>query len=133
VQFHGKKQISAAAAPFVDGGGAQVAESERVALNQLFNVAVAEKLAAMRTVKRFQERIRRAGRPKTLHILDLTGIGNPPMEGDGIQIRAQQIHPSPSPDCAPDGQSTGETAKPFGRATPQFGKLKKWLERTRGR
>ena len=111
----------------------KAAESEGVALNQLFNVAVAEKLAGLRTVTRFQERIRCAGRPKTLHILDLTGIGNPPMEGDGIQIRAQQIHASPPPDCAPDGQSTGETATPFGRATPQFGKLKKWLERTRGR
>ena len=54
----------------------KAAESEGVALNQLFSVAVAEQLAAMRTVTRFQERIRRAGRPKTLHILDLTGIGN---------------------------------------------------------
>src|SRR6266853_5237792 len=46
----------------------KAAESEGVALNQLFNVAVAEKLSALRTEEYFQERIRRADRAETLRI-----------------------------------------------------------------
>jgi hypothetical protein len=44
----------------------QMAEAEGVALNQLINVAVAEKLSALRTEKDFLERAARADIPKAL-------------------------------------------------------------------
>ena len=59
-------------------------ESEGVALNQLINVALAEKVSALRTEEYFQERIRRANRSETLRILDRAGKGNPPREGDEL-------------------------------------------------
>ena len=62
----------------------KAAESEGVALNQLINVAVAEKVSALRTEEYFQERIRRADRAKTLRIVDRAGKGNPPREGDEL-------------------------------------------------
>jgi hypothetical protein len=62
----------------------KAAESEGVALNQLINVAVAEKLSALRTEEYFQERARRAKRAKTVRILEKAGKGNPPREGDEI-------------------------------------------------
>jgi hypothetical protein len=100
----------------------KVAASEGVALNQLINVALAEKLSALRTQEYFQERIRRADRAETLRILDRSGKGKPPMERDELP-----------PDLAPDAQHAGEKSKPSGRASPQFGKLKKRLEKARGR
>lgn len=45
------------------------ANSEGVALNQLINIAVAEKLSALRTEAYFQERAARADVPKALRIL----------------------------------------------------------------
>jgi hypothetical protein len=100
----------------------KVAESEGVALNQLINVALAEKLSALRTEEYFQERIRRADRAETLRILERSGKGNPPMDRDEL-----------SPDSAPDGERAGEKSNPGGRETPQFGKLKKRLEKARDR
>lgn len=58
------------------------AEAEGVALNQLINVAVAEKLSALRTEKHFTERAARASIPKALGILKRAGVGRPPMKGD---------------------------------------------------
>jgi hypothetical protein len=61
----------------------KAAEVEGVALNQLINVAVAEKVSALRTEEYFRERGRRAAdRAETLRILERAGQGNPPMEGD---------------------------------------------------
>jgi hypothetical protein len=62
----------------------KVAETEGVALNQLINVAVAEKLSALRTESYFQERSARADIPKALDRLKRAGIGNPPMKGDEL-------------------------------------------------
>jgi hypothetical protein len=62
----------------------KAAESEGVALNQLINVAVAEKVSALRTEEYFQERGRRANRAETLRILERGGKGNPPVEGDEL-------------------------------------------------
>lgn len=62
----------------------RVAESEGVALNQFINVAVAEKLSALRTEDYFRERARRADMKKALSILARAGKGNPPMPGDEI-------------------------------------------------
>ncbi|GEO41413.1 hypothetical protein GGE65_005743 [Skermanella aerolata] len=62
----------------------KVAESEGVALNQLINVALAEKLSALRTESYFAERAARADIPKALEILKRAGAGNPPVPGDDL-------------------------------------------------
>lgn len=62
----------------------KAAESEGVALNQLINVAVAEKVSALRTDEFFRERAERADRAQTLQILERAGRGNPPVEGDEL-------------------------------------------------
>lgn len=63
----------------------RLAQDEGVALNQLINVAVAEKLSALRTESYFAERARRASIPKALDILKRAGVGNPPMKGDELR------------------------------------------------
>ena len=100
----------------------KVAESEGVALNQLINVALAEKLSALRTEEYFQERIRRADRGETLRILDRSGKGKPPMELDELPT-----------DSTPDARLARKRSKPAEGETPQFSKLKKRLEKVRGR
>jgi len=62
----------------------KAADLEGVALNQLINVAVAEKLSALRTEDYFRDRARRADRAETLRILDRAGKGNSPMKGDEL-------------------------------------------------
>jgi hypothetical protein len=60
----------------------RVAESEGVALNQLINVAVAEKLSALRTDDYFRERAARANIGKAKRILKRAGKGKSPVPGD---------------------------------------------------
>ncbi|HEX4079987.1 MAG TPA: toxin-antitoxin system HicB family antitoxin [Rhizomicrobium sp.] len=60
----------------------KLAEEEGVALNQLINVAVAEKLSALRTESYIAARAARADIPKALRILDRAGRGRPPLKGD---------------------------------------------------
>src|SRR5215470_8286756 len=62
----------------------KAAELEGVALNQLINVAVAEKVSALRTEEYFRERSRRASRAETLRILERAGKGNAPLAGDEL-------------------------------------------------
>lgn len=62
----------------------KIAETEGVALNQFINVAVAEKLSALRTEEYFRERAARADIPKALEILSRAGRGNPPIKGDEL-------------------------------------------------
>jgi hypothetical protein len=62
----------------------RAAQSEGVALNQLINVAVAEKLSTLRAEKRFRKLAARADRKKTLDVLKRAGAGNPPMPGDEL-------------------------------------------------
>ena len=62
----------------------RVAESEGVALNQLINVAVAEKVSALRTEEYFRERSGRAKLGKAKRILKKSGRGKPPMAGDEV-------------------------------------------------
>lgn len=57
----------------------EVARQEGVALNQLINVAVAEKLSAMRTEQLLRER---ADRWVSLAALARIGQANPPDPGD---------------------------------------------------
>ena len=61
----------------------KTAESEGVSLNQLINLAVAEKISALRTEEFFRERRARANIKKARKILKRTGK-EPPGEGDEI-------------------------------------------------
>jgi hypothetical protein len=62
----------------------KLAEQEGVAVNQLINVAVAEKLSALRTEAYFRERAARADLGKAREILSRAGKGNPPVAGDKV-------------------------------------------------
>ncbi|HEX3915875.1 MAG TPA: toxin-antitoxin system HicB family antitoxin [Caulobacteraceae bacterium] len=62
----------------------KLAESEGVALNQLINVAVAEKLSALRTEAYFAERAGRADLGKAIRTLKGAGRGAAPMKGDEL-------------------------------------------------
>ena len=62
----------------------RLAEAEGVAVNQFINVAVAEKVAALRTEHYFRERAGRGDPARALAILERAGVGNPPMPGDEV-------------------------------------------------
>ena len=62
----------------------RVAESEGVALNQFINVAVAEKLSALRTAEYFRQRAERGDIGKAKRILKRAGRGNAPAAGDEL-------------------------------------------------
>ena len=62
----------------------KLSEAEGVALNQFINVAVAEKVSALRTERYIAERAARADLPKALQVLRRAGRGRPPMKGDEI-------------------------------------------------
>ena len=62
----------------------KLAEAEGVALNQLINVAVAEKVSALRTESFIAERASRADLPKALGILKRAGVGRQPLGGDAL-------------------------------------------------
>jgi hypothetical protein len=61
----------------------RTAESEGISLNQLINLAVAEKISALRTEEFFLERRRRADVNKARKILKRAGK-EPPREGDEL-------------------------------------------------
>jgi hypothetical protein len=62
----------------------KVAKAEGVAVNQLINVAVAEKVSALRTEEYFAERARQGDVRKALRILKRAGVGQPPDAGDEL-------------------------------------------------
>jgi hypothetical protein len=62
----------------------KAADAEGVALNQLINVAVAEKISALRTEQYFRERSLRANRAETMQILVRAGLENEPVAGDEL-------------------------------------------------
>jgi hypothetical protein len=62
----------------------KLAEAEGVALNQLINLAVAEKVAALRTESYIAERAARANIPEALSILKRAGSGRRPVKGDEL-------------------------------------------------
>ena len=68
----------------------KIAEAEGVALNQLINVAVAEKLSALRTESYIEERASRADLPKALRVLQRAGAGKPPMKGDELPLKKRR-------------------------------------------
>ena len=62
----------------------RLAKAEGTTLNQFINVAVAEKVAALRTADYFRERARRADVPGALALLDGLGGDEPPRKGDEL-------------------------------------------------
>lgn len=62
----------------------RAAATEGVALNQLINVALAEKVSILRTEEYFRERASRADVAEALRILESAGKGSPPLEGDEL-------------------------------------------------
>jgi hypothetical protein len=62
----------------------KVSKAEGVALNQFINVAVAEKLSALRTDDYFREPAARGDVAKAKRLLKRAGRGNPPIPGDEI-------------------------------------------------
>jgi hypothetical protein len=63
----------------------RVAEAEGVALNQFINVAVAEKLSALRTADYFRERGERGDVTRAKRLLRRAGRGKPPVPGDELE------------------------------------------------
>lgn len=62
----------------------RLAKAEGTTLNQFINVAVAEKIATLRTATYFQERAARADLPAALEVLDRLGSDLPPLDGDEV-------------------------------------------------
>lgn len=62
----------------------RVSKTEGVALNQFINVAVAEKLSALRTEEFFRERGEGGDVAKAKRLLKRAGRGNPPAPGDEV-------------------------------------------------
>ena len=62
----------------------RLAKAEGTTLNQFINVAVAEKIAALRTADYFRERARRANLSGALALLDRLGRDDPPQSGDEL-------------------------------------------------
>src|ERR1017187_2246261 len=62
----------------------RVSETEGVALNQFINVAVAEKLSALRTEGYFREHGQRGDVARAKRLLKRAGRGNPPVAGDEV-------------------------------------------------
>lgn len=63
----------------------RVSEAEGVALNQFINVAVAEKLSALRTEDYFRERSERGSVAKAKRLLNRAGRARPPVAGDELR------------------------------------------------
>ena len=62
----------------------RLAKEEGTTLNQFINVAVAEKISALRTADFFRERAKRGNVKKALDILDRMGSDEKPRDGDEI-------------------------------------------------
>ena len=71
--------------PSLKAAAERLAMGEGTSLNQFINVAVAEKLSALRTEKYFADRAGRANLPKALALLKRAGVGNPPPKGDKLR------------------------------------------------
>lgn len=60
----------------------RLAKAEGTTLNQFINVAVAEKIAALRAADFFRERARRGDIDAALALLDRLGVDEPPLPGN---------------------------------------------------
>ena len=63
----------------------KLAAAEGTTLNQFINVAVAEKIAALRTVEFLKQRAARGSAAEALAILEQAGTDEPVEKGDEIQ------------------------------------------------
>ncbi len=68
----------------------RVARSEGTTLNQFINVAVAEKLSALRTANYFRERAARARPAEVEALLASFGDDTPPRDGDGLVVAPER-------------------------------------------
>jgi len=75
----------------------KVAKAEGVAVNQLINVAVAEKVSALRTEEYFAERAARGDISKALQVLRRAGEGNAPVSGDELPTTNRRRRSGPNP------------------------------------
>jgi hypothetical protein len=77
----------------------KLAESEGVALNQLFNVAVAQMIAMHGTLDYMAERAKRGNVERALAILRKPRIGEAPIEGDELPESwiARKVDAAPKP------------------------------------
>ncbi len=62
----------------------QVTDDEGVSVNQFINIAVAEKLAVLKTADFFAERIKRANPDDMLAILEMAGTDEKEIECDDM-------------------------------------------------
>ncbi|MEA2776281.1 MAG: hypothetical protein QOF90_1687 [Acetobacteraceae bacterium] len=69
---------------FLKAEAERLAKAEGTTLNQFINVAVAEKVAALRTASYFRERALRADIPAARTLLDRLGSADPPGPGDEL-------------------------------------------------
>jgi len=65
----------------------KLAKAEGVAINQLINLAVAEKVSVLRTGEYFAERAACGNVAEALRVLVRAGAGNPPLAGDELPKR----------------------------------------------
>ena len=65
----------------------KLAKAEGVAVNQLINVAVAEKVSALRTEEYFAERAAKGDVKKALQMLKRAGRGNQPVPADEMPAK----------------------------------------------
>jgi hypothetical protein len=68
----------------------KAAKAEGVAVSQLINVAVAEKVSALRTEEYFAERAGQGDLRKALQVLKRAGEGNPSLPGDEMPAKARR-------------------------------------------
>lgn len=68
----------------------KVAKADGVAVNQLINVAVAEKVSALRTEEYFAERAAKGDIKRALRFLASAGKGNAPLPGDELPAKMRR-------------------------------------------
>jgi hypothetical protein len=66
----------------------KLAEEGGTSVSDFVNVAVAERVAALRTARFFEERAARANVPAAIELLRRFGAGKPPLSGDEIDASA---------------------------------------------
>jgi len=103
----------------------KLAETEGVALNQLFNVAVAQMIASHGTMDYIAERAKRANVQAALEILHRPRIGEPPRKGDELPesykrrraVKASPASGSGRPNAHSSGRkNTSPDSRPRGSA-----------------
>jgi len=82
----------------------KLAESEGVALNQLFNVAVAQMIATHGTLDYIANRAKNGNVQRALEILRKPRLGEPPREGDELPDSWNLSHTADAPE--PQAQTT---------------------------